>query len=507
VLRADKLSQEPQSASGQIFSPSAALPTNRGLYYGGGWHVALSGKRVEVFAPATGESLGVVDIAGAEDVDAAVAAARKGFAVWRKTAPTERANALRRAADAIEAHARDLALVDALDCGSPVSALLKDAEIASGTLRYFAGLVLELKGYTMPDAPHGFNFTRREPLGVIARLSAYNHPFMFAAARIAAPLAAGNAVIVKSPDQAPLSTLLLADILGPLFPPGVVNFLSGGRDCGSALVDHEGVDKISLIGSVASGKAILAAAAKRLAKVSLELGGKNALIAYADADPEEVATGAIKGMNFAWCGQSCGSTSRLLLHQDIHDAVVDALVDKLSAFVPGPPTDFATTMGSMIDGNQLERVSGFVERAKAEGARVATGGSRPDDSELARGAYYLPTLLVDVTPDMEVARTEIFGPVLSVLKWRDEDEMFAIANGLKLGLTAAIWTRDLATALQAVDRIEAGFVWVNNSASHFLGSPFGGYKQSGMGREESIEELFDCTQIKHVNIFLPERSV
>lgn len=484
-----------------------SLPSNRGLYYGGAWHSTKSGKTAEVSSPANGESLGHVEIAGGDDIDAAVAAARKGFAIWRKTAPTVRADALRRAADVIKANAKALALVDAVDCGSPVSALMKDAEIASGTLRYFAGLVLELKGYTLPDAPHGFNFTRREPLGVIARLSAYNHPFMFAAARIAAPLAAGNAVIVKSPHQAPLSTLLLAEILGPLFPPGVVNFLSGGRDCGAALVDHEGVDKISLIGSVSSGKAILAAAAKRMAKVSLELGGKNALIAYADADPAEVAAGAIKGMNFAWCGQSCGSTSRLLLHEDIHDSVVEAIKAKLAAFVPGAPADPTTTMGSMIDFEQLDRVAGFVDRAKVEGATVATGGERPKGDAVAKGAYYLPTLLTDVTPDMEVAQSEIFGPVLSVLKWRDEEEMFAIANGVKLGLTAAIWTRDLSTALHAVERIEAGFVWVNNSASHFLGSPFGGYKQSGMGREESIEELLDCTQIKHVNIFLPERFV
>lgn len=477
------------------------LPKQRGLYYGGQWRSA-NGPRSETFSPSTGENLGVVELADAGDVDRAVRAAREGFGVWREVAPLERGRILREAARVIRTHGEELALIDAADCGNPIAEMVRDAEIAAVGLEYFAGLAMEAKGETIPMGPEKLNYTLREPLGVIVRINAYNHPFMFAAMRAGAPLAAGNALIVKSPEQAPLSTLRLAELIGPLFPPGVFNVLSGGRECGEALVAHPGVDKVGLIGSVPTGKAILRGAADTLKKVSLELGGKNALVAFPDADPTAVAAGVVRGMNFTWCGQSCGSTSRVFLHDDVHDRTLDAIVEAVNAIRPGIPTKKESAMGSLVSRAQFEKVERYIAFGREDGARLVAGGGRPDDPSLADGLFISPTVFADVAPSMRIAREEIFGPVLSVFRWTDEAEMLVTVNDVDYGLTASIWTRDLATAHRVAARIEAGYIWVNGSSAHFMGAPFGGYKQSGIGREESIDELLDCTQIKNVNISL-----
>lgn len=485
-------------------STSAAppLPARRDLYYDGRWHAAMSGAEQEIFSPATGDSLGRVAWAGVSDVDAAVQAARRGFDVWRKVSPSARAASLREAAALIRRHGAELAAIDAADCGNPVKALMMDVGIAAHGLEYFAGLITELKGQTLPMDDHSLDYTVREPLGVVCRINAYNHPFMFAARGAAAVLAAGNSLIIKSPEQAPLSTLRLAELLGPLFPPGVFNVLSGGRDCGEALTTHPRIAKIALIGSVPTGKAIARAAADTLKRVSLELGGKNALIAYPDADVDAVAAGAVTGMNFAWAGQSCGSTSRLFLHDSIHDAVVERIVAAARRIEPGLPTHSETQMGCLVSEAQFERVMHYIDAGLAQGARLAAGGKRPDNPALARGFFIEPTVFTDVTPDMRIAREEIFGPVMSIMRWHDEDAMFAAVNELEVGLTASIWTRNLAVAHRAAARVEAGYVWVNRSSKHLPGAPFGGYKQSGIGRDESLDELLDNTQIKNVNVNL-----
>ncbi|MFO1396688.1 MAG: aldehyde dehydrogenase family protein [Burkholderiales bacterium] len=489
--------------TGKDLSRERVLPAHRDLYYGGAWHAPRAGRYVDTIDPAQDAPLAAVAEADAADVDAAVRAAQAAFPAWRALRPAQRAQAMREAAAVLRDHAEELAMLDALNTGNPVAEMITDARVAAHAHEYFAGLAQEAKGTTIPMGPGLFNYTLREPLGVVARIVAYNHPLMFAAAKIAAPLAAGNTVVVKAAAQAPLSALRMAELIGGLFPPGVLNVVAGDRACGEALSTHPLVRKVTLIGSVPTGKAIMRAAADTLKPVLLELGGKNALIAFPDADVEAVADGVVRGMNFTWAGQSCGSTSRAFLHASLHDAVLDRVVTLIAQrHRPGPPTDFATTMGPLGSRAQYEKVLRYIGHAQEDGARLVTGGKRPDDPRLARGFFVEPTVFADVTPAMRIAREEIFGPVLSVLRWDDEAAMLRDVNAVDYGLTAAIFTRDLATAHRVAAQVEAGYVWVNQAGPHFPGAPFGGVKHSGIGREESLEELLEFTQVKNVNVKL-----
>lgn len=492
----------PEHSSRRLPDLADALPRRRELFYGGEWHSPHGGYD-ETFNPGTGESLGRVARADRLDVDAAVAAARAGFLRWRTTTPFERTNLLRRFAQALRDHAEDLALLDAANCGNPVTPMLRDVEDGARYIEFFAGLTTEVKGVVTPMGPGVVNMTVHEPLGVCARILAYNHPLMFLAIKIGAPIAAGNSVIVKPSPQAPLSALRAFEIAGAIMPPGVLNLVTGGLECGSALTDHPDVAAVSLVGSVASGIAVAKGAAQRLKHVGLELGGKNALIVYPDADLDAAIDGAIKGMNFLWCGQSCGSTSRLFLHESIHDHVLDGVLAGIGRHKPGLPVDPTTTMGALISRAQLDKTLSYIQIAKDEGARLACGGSVPDAPELAGGFYIEPTVFADVTPTMRIAREEVFGPVLSVLRWSDEDELFTAVNGVEYGLTGSVWTRSLARAHAAAARIEAGYIWINGAGPHYLSAPFGGYKMSGVGREEHIGELFHFTETKNIHITLP----
>lgn len=472
----------------------------RELYFGLGWHAPGSGRYAEVRSPSTGELLGSVADASASDVDLAVAAAQEGFAEWQRVPPLERGKSLRAIGELVRRNARELAMLDALDGGNPVRYMLPDMEIAASTLEFFAGLVTEIKGASIPMGPDVVNFSVREPLGVVARIVAFNHPLMFAVTRMAAPLAAGNAVIIKPSEQAPLSTLRFAEIIHGLLPAGVFSVLTGGKEVGAALAAHSGVSMITLVGSVPTGRAVMRAAADTLKPVLFELGGKNALIAYADADPDEVAAAAVAGMNFTWCGQSCGSTSRVFLHEAIHDAVVERIIGGCAKYRPGLPADPATTMGAIINQAQHARILAFIRGGVAEGARIVCGGGVPCDESLARGYFIEPTVFTGVTPDMKIASEEIFGPVMSVLRWRDEGQMLKDVNSSQYGLTCSIWTNDLHRAHRTAGAVQAGFVWVNEVGKHFVGAPFGGYKQSGIGREESLGELLAFTQEKNIHV-------
>jgi len=490
-----------------MLKPDTEVPLARKqLYYGGEWHDALSGHTAEVRNPATAETLGQVAWAGADDVDRAVTTAHEGFQKWRRMSPLERSTLLRRAAAIIRSRAKEIASLDAADCGVPFRITLADVEDGALAFEFFAGLVTEVKGATIPVGNDNLNYTLREPLGVIARINSYNHPFFYATSHSAPPLAAGNAVVIKPPEQAPLSSLLLAELIGDLFPPGVISVLPGGRDCGEALARHPRVSKVGVIGSIPTGKAVLKGAADTLKKVSLELGGKNALIAFPDANLAKVVPGIMKGMNFAFLGQSCGSTSRVFLHESIHDGVLDRVVESVRKLRFGDPVDPATEMGCLISQAQLDKVIHYVELAKQGGARLVVGGKRPTEGHMAKGFYFEPTIFADVTPEMRIAREEVFGPVLSILKWRDEEEMFRAVNELDYGLSASIWTANLSVAHRAAARVEAGYIWINDAGPHYYGVPFGGYKQSGLGREESFEELLDNTQIKNVNVSLDSPS-
>ena len=477
-------------------------PAGRSLYYGGEWRHPRSGRYAATSNPGLDEPIAEVAEAGAGDVDAAVKAARQAFLSWRGVAPLERARLLKEVAAVVRANARELAALDAANCGNPVREMMGDATIAAAQLDYFAGLVTEMKGETIPMGPDVINMTLRQPLGVVARILAFNHPFMFCAGKIAAPLAAGNAVIVKPPEQAPLSSLRLAELVQDILPRGVFSVLPGGREAGAALASHPGVDKIAIIGSVGAGRAVMKAASDTIKPVLLELGGKNALIAFPDADPATVASAVIGGMNFTWCGQSCGSTSRAFVHRDIYEDVLSRLPSLAGHYVPGLPTDDRTTMGAIISRQQHARVMEYIASAKEQGARLITGGAAPPDPALTKGFYVEPTIFADVTPAMRIAREEIFGPVLAVLPWDDETTMLGQVNEVEYGLTCSIWTNDLRKAHRTALAVEAGFVWVNEVSKHFLGAPFGGWKQSGLGREECLGELLAFTQEKNVHVSL-----
>jgi betaine-aldehyde dehydrogenase len=483
-------------------APALMLPTHRDCYYGGQWVQPKAGRYADSINPGTGESLGPVADGTADDVNAAVAAAKLAFEEWRRVPPLERAKLLKRIAATLREHAEELAMIDAADCGNPYKEMVSDANVAAAQTEFFAGLVTEMKGSSIPMGPDVVNFSVREPRGVVGRIIPFNHPFMFCVGKSAAPLAAGNTVVIKPPEQAPLSSLRLFELIEGILPPGVFNVVPGGKEVGAALAGHPSVAMIALIGSVPTGRAVMRAAAETVKPVMLELGGKNALIAYPDADPDAVAGGVIAGMNFTWCGQSCGSTSRAFLHEKIHDAVIEKIRERIRYYKPGIPTDPATTMGAIISKTQYDRVMSYIESARQEGARLVNGGSRPADPVLARGFYIEPTVFADVTPDMRIAREEIFGPVLAILKWSDETKMLAEVNAVEYGLTASIWTNDVSTAYRTAMAVQSGFVWINEVGKHFLGVPFGGYKQSGIGREECFEEMLAFTQEKNIHLKL-----
>ena len=489
---------EPVGAGARI---EAILPRHRDLYYDGKWQKPKGGYQ-DTLNPATGASLGPCAEANVQDVDAAVQAAHRAFKTWRAVKPLERAALMRQVAARLRANAEDLAMLDAANCGNPVREMMRDINTAVAQWDFFAGLVTEIKGETIPMGDGVVNMSVREPFGVCARIVAYNHPIMFTAAKAAPAIAAGNTVIMKPPYQAPLSAYRFLELVDGILPPGVLNILTCGKDGSQALVAHPLVPRVSLIGSVPTGRAIARAAAERLKHVTLELGGKNACIIYPDADLEKAAKGAVGGMNFSWCGQSCGSTSRLFVHESVYDRVMEGVMKHIKTYRPGIPTEMDTTMGAIVSRAQLDKIMSYIEIGKREGATLAYGGRRPDDPRLAGGFFVEPTVFTNVTHKMRIASEEIFGPVLSVLKWQDEETLFEQVNAVEYGLTGSVWTTSLANAHRAAGRIESGFIWVNGAGPHFLGVSFGGYKQSGIGREEGYDELISFTQSKNINITL-----
>lgn len=476
------------------------LPTHRDLYYGGQWH-APQGGHAPTLNPAKQTVLADVAVANMRDVDLAVEAAQRGYLTWRQTTGVEKARMLREIASRLREHAEELALIDAANCGNPVREMTRDAIIAAEQIDYYAGLVHEVKGETNPTKTNALNYSVREPLGVVVRLVAYNHPLMFAAGKIAPVLAAGNSVIIKAPAQAPLSTLRFAEIIDGILPEGVFNVLTGGLECGEALVKHPTVKKVALIGAVPTGIAVLRNAAEKVMPVALELGGKNPLIICPDADVDTAIRGAIAGMNFTWAGQSCGSTSRCFVHESLYPKVVEGIARLLPELHRcGDPVEPSTTMGCLISEAQFNKVQHYIKLATDEGAELITGGGRPKDERLANGWFIEPTVFAAVTPTMRIFREEVFGPVLSISRWNNEDELISDVNSVEYGLTASIWTKDLNTAHRLAARIESGYIWVNTSSAHYLGTNFGGYKKSGLGREEGLEELLAYTQSKNVHI-------
>jgi betaine-aldehyde dehydrogenase len=463
---------------------------------------AVSGATLDVINPATNEVIGQIPRCDADDVEAAVAAATRAAPAWRQAEPQMRAAALLAFADAVAERGEELARLDSLDNGSPLHEMRNDIGLATSQIRYLAGLALEVRGRTMPETPGRLNYTVHEPFGVVARIIAFNHPLMFAATKLAAPLVAGNAVILKPSEFTSLSALAMADDLQRLFPPGVVQILTGlGAEVGDALARHPGIPRVAFIGSAATGRRIQASAAASSVKtVTLELGGKNPIVIFPDADLDLAVEGAIRGMNFTWQGQSCGSTSRLLVHQDCYDDFVGRVGERIAGMRAGPPLDASSDLGAIVTRQQLDKVLSYVEIGKSEQARLVTGGQRLTEGGLGEGNFVSPALFADVDPAGRLATEEIFGPVLAAIPFTGYDEALAIANSVEYGLTASAFTRDLGTAIAFSRDVQAGYVWINETSRHFIGAPFGGVKNSGVGREEDLTEIESYTQLKSVNM-------
>jgi betaine-aldehyde dehydrogenase len=476
--------------------------TTWSMLVGGEARGARSGDTLTAINPATAEVIGRFPRCGPDDVDDVVQASVEAQREWRALPPMARSARLLDLADLVDEHEEELALLDAVDNGSPITYFRTDVKISTWQIRYFAGLVLEQKGETIPGEHNRLNYTVRQPYGVVVRITPFNHPVMFAARGAAAPLAAGNSVVIKPSEHTSLSTLRFVELAAEVLPPGLVSAVTGlGSEVGPALVGHPDVHRVGFTGSVEGGQAVLAtAAAAGIKHVTCELGGKNPLVIMPDADLDAAAAGIVNGMNFTWSSQSCGSTSRVLVHTSIHDKVAGRIADDIAALRSGPPETETTTMGALVNQGQYDKVQRYIAIGREEGADEIVVGGPTTVPGYENGLFVKPAVFDHVAPDSRLAQEEIFGPVLSVLTFDSFEEAIRIANGVPFGLTAGIFTRDLGTAHRFARDVEAGSVWVNDSSKHFPGALFGGWKASGLGREEGFEELISYCQTKNVNV-------
>ncbi|MFC5337400.1 aldehyde dehydrogenase family protein [Leucobacter denitrificans] len=477
------------------FSASDVRP----LYIGGEWTPGRGGNEpMPTYNPTTGEEIARVTAATAQDVDDTVIAAQKGAAEWRALPWTGRAAVLREMAKRIRDEVDRLCLIDVENAGLPISASRRDVLRAADEIEYFAGIAGEVKGDTIPAPEGGLAYTLREPYGVVGRIIPFNHPFNFSAAKVAAPLAAGNAVILKAPDQAPLGALALAELVGDLFPAGVLNVLTGtGAEVGNAISSHPKIPRIGFIGSVPAGQAVMRAGAEHIKHVTLELGGKNPMIICEDMDPKLAAKEAVNGMNMRkTMGQSCQSNSRVFVHESIADEFIKELDQIVRAITIGDPRNEETEMGPVAFKAHYDRVRTHIDQAHEDGARLVYDGEKPEG--FSDGYFVGPTVFDGVTPDMRLFHNEVFGPVMAVVRWSDENEMIEQINAVEFGLTARIWTNDLSRANRIVSKVDAGFVWINESGRKDRGIPVGGFKLSGLGKESCVEEIVSYTREKSV---------
>jgi acyl-CoA reductase-like NAD-dependent aldehyde dehydrogenase len=474
----------------------------RRMLIDGKWVEAVSGKTFETVDPATGRVLARVAEGDTEDVDRAARAARRAFDAgpWPRMAPAERQKLLLRLADLIEAHGLELAQLETLDNGKSLGESQHvDIPSAAETFRYYAGWVNKIAGETNPTDPSLFSFTLREPVGVCGQIIPWNFPLLMAAWKLAPALACGNTCVLKPAEQTPLTALRLGELLQEAgIPDGVVNIVPGfGPTAGAAIVAHPLIDKVAFTGSTEVGKEIHRETAHTLKRVSLELGGKSPNIVFADADVAEAVKGALMGVFFNQ-GEVCCAGTRLFVEDRLHDEFADAVAKAAATMKQGPGLDPGTQVGPLVSAEQLERVTGYLEIGKQEGAKVLTGGERNTAPGLEGGYFVKPTVFTGVRNDMRVAQEEIFGPVVAVIPFKDEDDAVLQGNDTFYGLAAGVWTRDVSKAHRVARAIRAGTVWVNCYNVFDVMAPFGGYKQSGYGRELGRHALDLYTQVKSV---------
>jgi aldehyde dehydrogenase (NAD+) len=485
-----------------IETPKADEVRQYKMLVGGEWVNARSGKTFESINPYTGRVWATAPEAGEEDVDRAVRAAREAFdeGPWGKMTGTERARLIRRLADLLAENAEDIAQVESTDNGKLLREMGGQLKALPEWYYYFAGAADKIQGETIPsDKPNFFVYTRREPIGVVGAIVAWNSPLLLLTFKLAPALAAGCTFVAKTAEQTPASALEFAKLFEEAgFPPGVFNVVSGfGPTTGRALVRHPGVDKVAFTGSTETGMSIMKDAADHLAKVSLELGGKSPNIVFDDADLDATNNGVVSGI-FAATGQTCIAGSRLFVQEKAHDEVVERLSDRAGTIKLGNPLEMETEMGPVAFKEQLDRIQHYIHIGQQEGAELVCGGKKPDAEELKDGYFIEPTIFTQVDNDMQIARDEIFGPVLSVIPFKDEEELVRQANDTRYGLAAGIWTKDIQKALRVAHALRAGTVWVNSYRTISFNTPFGGYKMSGLGRENGLESIKEYTQVKSV---------
>ncbi|BAU72038.1 betaine-aldehyde dehydrogenase [Metapseudomonas furukawaii] len=475
------------------------------LYIGGGYVDATSGATFETVNPATGEVLAKVQRASKEDVERAVASAIEGQKVWAAMTAMQRSRILRRAVDILRLRNDELAALETLDTGKPL-AETQAVDIVTGAdvIEYYAGLIPALEGEQIPLRETSFVYTRREPLGVVAGIGAWNYPIQIAMWKSAPALAAGNAMIFKPSEVTPLTALKLAEIYTEAgVPDGVFNVLTGsGREVGQWLTEHPQIEKISFTGGTSTGKKVMASASSSsLKEVTMELGGKSPLIIFDDADLDRAADIAVMA-NFFSSGQVCTNGTRVFVPKALAAAFEAKVLERVKRIRLGNPEDPSTNFGPLTSFAHMESVLGYIEAGRKEGARLVIGGERVSDGEFAKGAYVSPTVFADCRDDMTIVREEIFGPVMSILTYKTEEEVIRRANDTDYGLAAGVVTRDLARAHRAIHKLEAGICWINTWGESPAEMPVGGYKQSGVGRENGITTLAHYTRIKSVQVEL-----